>query len=120
MLPGTNRESCDPCHSTAHVVDAISHALSLEILGRVAVHGEQCVSRIADALQLDISAVSRILRMLHRKRLVAARRDGTHHLYRLSRSVSVDTHDGVARLVFTAANQRRVMVELDEVITPPA
>jgi ArsR family transcriptional regulator len=61
----------------AAVLKALSEPVRLKLAALLAVAGETCVCRLAEALDLPGSTISRHLRILRSENLVKARREGT-------------------------------------------
>ncbi len=61
----------------AGVLKALSEPVRLKLTALLAVAGETCVCRLAEALDLPCSTISRHLRILRSENLVKARREGT-------------------------------------------
>lgn len=73
----------------AEVAQALGHAHRLELLEHLA-QGERSVETLADRSGLSVANTSRHLQHLKRARLVSARRDGKHVIYRLADDAVVD------------------------------
>jgi len=67
----------------AQLFQLLSEPVRLDLLG-ILHHGEQCVCKLYEALNLPQSTVSRHLALLRNAGLVAARRKGTWMHYRLA------------------------------------
>jgi DNA-binding transcriptional ArsR family regulator len=66
----------------ANTLSALSDPTRVRLISALA-HTELCVSELAEALSMSLSAVSHQLRLLRRLRIVKARRDGRHVYYSL-------------------------------------
>lgn len=71
----------------ASLFRAMGDPARLRLLERLAAHGEQCVSELAEASGDGMSTVSQRLRLLRNENLVSRRREGKHIHYAL-----VDEH----------------------------
>jgi rhodanese-related sulfurtransferase/predicted transcriptional regulator len=74
--------------SLAEVAQALGHAYRLELLEHLA-QGERSVERLSARVGLNFANASRHLQILRRARLVEARRNGKHVLYRLAGDAEV-------------------------------
>lgn len=74
----------DAAQRAAVFLKALAHEGRLEILCQL-IDGERSVSEIEELLGMSQSKVSQLLMRLRAERLVEARRDGRHVLYRIDR-----------------------------------
>ena len=70
------------CHRAAQIFSALGDPNRLRLL-TLLMHGEMCVTEIAEKLNDNLSAVSQRLKLLRSERVVAFRRDGKHVFYSL-------------------------------------
>lgn len=66
----------------AEIFKVLADPTRLQLLGRL-LDDELCVHELADGMAVSQSAVSHQLRVLRDRRLVRARREGKHMVYRL-------------------------------------
>ena len=89
----------------AELFQVLGSPTRLQIIARLA-GGERCVHEIVEALEVSQSAVSHQLRLLHRGRLVARRREGRHIYYRLDDDHVRDLFErGLAHVAHEAAKE---------------
>lgn len=102
-MASRRRESDDGhmCRTLEEVLHALHAPIRCEILFLLT-NGEQDVSSIADALDLDISTVSHNLATLRKHGLVQRREEHKRHIYDHAACVHATTRDGHIEVTVTA------------------
>ena len=71
------------CQQAADIFSALGDPNRLRLL-TLLMHGELCVTEIAESLHDNLSAVSQRLKLLRNQRIVSYRREGKHVVYSLN------------------------------------
>jgi ArsR family transcriptional regulator len=81
---GPPKPPADPqaCQRAADIFSALGDPNRLRLL-TLLMHGEMCVTEIAETLSDNLSAVSQRLKLLRNQRIVNYRRQGKHVVYSL-------------------------------------
>lgn len=111
MRRNASVDAVSPCRSVEELIYVLGHTLTVEILLLLAGRGETTVSELTEMLDLGMSAVSRILRLLHSRGILAMRRQKTQHLYSIAEQVSTDLKGGTLELAFTATDESIIAIK---------
>ncbi len=109
MLTWRGQRTYSPARTAADVVRVLSRSECLDILSALA--GSQAdVSTLSTLLRRGMPIVSRSLGLLRAAQLVSFEQDESHRIYRLTRSVSVESADHALKISIPARDGSCVTV----------
>lgn len=107
----TGGDSSASCPDLVRLVRLLSTPIHMEVLLALRFN-ELDVTSIAEALELDLSMVSRSLRRLHAFQMVKAERRKQKHIYSLGPAIDISIDDGHMRVTSKAADGAHVTLTI--------